>query len=320
MEGPGYKVEILGHSASGVRGIDPDNPKLKMGELVSAPALERYCEREEAVGYLFNWLRGKREDPEIELALRRMGEILGRVVKKLLGWEYWRGVERIYIGGGLSEGRSGDILVNKASEFLAERDVGVNLQKIHYHPAVAGLVGVTYFLPLEMADLKNITVDLGGGILRTGIVDPPDEYERPKAIYSRLLRWQDLGMERETLADLIASEVVGCLKMSEKTETDISEYVGVALPAVLDKNGYVIGKDRNLPGDWTDPEFNLPDIINSKIEEETNFGDFRFVLKNDAVSQGLSEIPFAKYVGEWGILTVGTGLGNARFRNPTALE
>jgi hypothetical protein len=37
------------------------------------------------------------------------------------------------------------------------------------------------------------------------------------------------------------------------------------------------------------------------------------VLHNDAVVQGLSEIPFLGSCRRWGVFTVGTGLGNARF-------
>jgi hypothetical protein len=33
------------------------------------------------------------------------------------------------------------------------------------------------------------------------------------------------------------------------------------------------------------------------------------------VAQGLSEVPFMQDVERWGVLTVGTGLGNARFTN-----
>jgi hypothetical protein len=38
-------------------------------------------------------------------------------------------------------------------------------------------------------------------------------------------------------------------------------------------------------------------------------------MHNDAVVQGLSEIPFMQDVERWGVLTIGTGLGNARFTN-----
>jgi hypothetical protein len=33
------------------------------------------------------------------------------------------------------------------------------------------------------------------------------------------------------------------------------------------------------------------------------------------VVQGLAEIPFMQDVERWGVLTIGTGLGNARFTN-----
>ena len=39
------------------------------------------------------------------------------------------------------------------------------------------------------------------------------------------------------------------------------------------------------------------------------------VMHNDAVVQGLSEVPFMTDVERWGVLTLGTGLGNARFTN-----
>jgi hypothetical protein len=38
-------------------------------------------------------------------------------------------------------------------------------------------------------------------------------------------------------------------------------------------------------------------------------------LHNDAVVQGLSEIPYVNDVKRWAVLTVGTGLGNASYRN-----
>jgi hypothetical protein len=42
------------------------------------------------------------------------------------------------------------------------------------------------------------------------------------------------------------------------------------------------------------------------------------LLHNDAVVQGLSEAPFMRDVTHWGVLTIGTGLGNASFTNRSA--
>jgi len=47
------------------------------------------------------------------------------------------------------------------------------------------------------------------------------------------------------------------------------------------------------------------------------------IMHNDAVVQGLSEVPFMTDVSRWGVVTIGTGLGNARFTNkapPTPAE
>jgi hypothetical protein len=43
--------------------------------------------------------------------------------------------------------------------------------------------------------------------------------------------------------------------------------------------------------------------------------DTAVVMHNDGVAQGLSEVPFMQDVEHWGVLTIGTGLGNARFSN-----
>jgi hypothetical protein len=41
------------------------------------------------------------------------------------------------------------------------------------------------------------------------------------------------------------------------------------------------------------------------------------MMHNDAVVQGLSQVPFMTDVTHWGALTIGTGFGNACFTNRT---
>jgi hypothetical protein len=43
-------------------------------------------------------------------------------------------------------------------------------------------------------------------------------------------------------------------------------------------------------------------------------------MHNDAVVQGLSEVPHMKDVEHWGVFTIGTGLGNARFTNRKQID
>lgn len=66
-------------------------------------------------------------------------------------------------------------------------------------------------------------------------------------------------------------------------------------------------------------KFNLPASL---IELIPSIGDHdtAVLMHNDGVVQGLSEIPFMQDYKRWGILTIGTGLGNARFTNRKKAE
>jgi hypothetical protein len=46
-----------------------------------------------------------------------------------------------------------------------------------------------------------------------------------------------------------------------------------------------------------------------------NGQETQVLLHNDAVVQGLCEAPFMRDVDHWGVITIGTGLGNAHFTN-----
>ncbi|MEA2986089.1 MAG: hypothetical protein QOD94_2343, partial [Alphaproteobacteria bacterium] len=60
--------------------------------------------------------------------------------------------------------------------------------------------------------------------------------------------------------------------------------------------------------------FNLPNKLREAIPK-IGPDETVIVMHNDAVVQGLSEVPYMKDVERWGILTIGTGLGNARYTN-----
>jgi hypothetical protein len=71
---------------------------------------------------------------------------------------------------------------------------------------------------------------------------------------------------------------------------------------------------QNLPGNWGSEHFNVADAIGAGLPAIN--GEKPLVLvHNDAVLQGLSELSSMQDVNRWGILTIGTGLGNARFTN-----
>jgi hypothetical protein len=85
-------------------------------------------------------------------------------------------------------------------------------------------------------------------------------------------------------------------------------------PGLIGEDGSIARGAQNLPGNWESSRFNLPLRLHDAIPR---IGDHEtsIVLHDDAVVQGLSEIPFMQDVERWGVPTIGTGLGNARFTN-----
>jgi hypothetical protein len=68
---------------------------------------------------------------------------------------------------------------------------------------------------------------------------------------------------------------------------------------LIEEGGSIDRGAQNLPGNWESSKFNLPSALYEKIpsigEHETSI-----VLHNDAVVQGLSEIPFMQDISRWG--------------------
>jgi predicted NBD/HSP70 family sugar kinase len=108
------------------------------------------------------------------------------------------------------------------------------------------------------------------------------------------------------LKDLIADAEAEGLKLAP--------FIGIACPGVIDEDGSIEKGAQNLPGNWESSKFNLPASLVEAIPQIGNH-DTAVLMHNDGVVQGLSEVPFMQDVEHWGVLTIGTGLGNARFTN-----
>ena len=102
------------------------------------------------------------------------------------------------------------------------------------------------------------------------------------------------------------------IKRSEKKQLRLAPFIGIGCPGLINETGTIERGGQNLPGNWESSNFNLPCLIRDAIPEIG--GETTHVwLHNDAVVQGLSEVPSMRKVEHWGVLTIGTGLGNAHF-------
>ena len=104
------------------------------------------------------------------------------------------------------------------------------------------------------------------------------------------------------------------IALAEKEGLKLAPVVGIGCPGIIREDGSIETGAQNLPGNWESSRFNLSNCIREEIplidDHET-----AVVIHNDAVVQGLSELPSMQDYDRWGVLTIGTGLGNARFTN-----
>ena len=94
----------------------------------------------------------------------------------------------------------------------------------------------------------------------------------------------------------------------------LAPFIGIGCPGMIEADGTIDRGAQNLPGNWESSRFNLPAACTRRSRPSASTTP-PSLLHNDAVVQGLSEAPFMRDVTHWGVLTIGTGLGNARYTN-----
>ena len=112
----------------------------------------------------------------------------------------------------------------------------------------------------------------------------------------------------------MAAMAVELIELAGKEKIKLAPFVAVGCPGLIDERGLIVTGGQNLPGNWEGESFNLPREMVRRLPRVEGHEPV-VVMHNDAVIQGLSEVPNVKDVHHWGVLTIGTGLGNARFTN-----
>jgi predicted NBD/HSP70 family sugar kinase len=140
--------------------------------------------------------------------------------------------------------------------------------------------------------------------------------EDTKAEVVKLLHWRhaDDKPSREEAVDRLVAMLRELADHAVVETLKLAPFVGVACPGLIDEHGVIRRGGQNLPGNWEGEDFNLAGVVGQKLGR---LGDHEpaVVLHNDAVVQGLSEVPNMRDVESWAVLTIGTGLGNAHFMN-----
>ena len=253
-------------------------------------------------------------------AIEEFAQELAYVTRRFLKTKAWADTERIVVGGGFRQSRVGELAIARTEIILKAEDFKVDLIPIRFHPDEAGLIGCLHLAPSWILEAHDsiLAVDIGGTNIRCGVVETrwkkaPD-LSKAAVWKSELWRHADDEPTREGAVKRLVKMLKDLIAAAEAEGLKLAPFIGIACPGVINEDGTIEKGAQNLPGNWESSKFNLP---NSLVEGIPEIGghDTAVLMHNDGVVQGLSEVPFMQDVDRWGVLTIGTGLGNARFTN-----
>ena len=253
-------------------------------------------------------------------AIEEFAHELAYVTSRFLKSKAWADTERIVVGGGFRQSRLGEIAIARTEILLKADDIDIELVPIRFHSDDAGLIGSLHLAPSWIFEAHDsiLAVDIGGTNIRCGVVETrwkkaPD-LSKATVWKSELWRHADDEPTREGAVKRLVKMLKGLIAATEEEVFKLAPFIGIACPGVIDADGSIEKGAQNLPGNWESSKFNLPASL---VEAIPQIGDHdtAVLMHNDGVVQGLSEVPFMQDVERWGVLTIGTGLGNARFTN-----
>lgn len=238
------------------------------------------------------------------------------VVRRFLATEAWAGTEAIVVGGGLRESRLGEQAIRRAADGLTRSGHAVDLRPIEGDPDEAALLGAVHLRPVYDAGYDAmLAVDIGGSNIRAGVVGPGGvDGQAAEVLLREHWRHRLEPVDRDEMMGRLAAMLDSLVRRARQDDLRLAPFVGVGCPGGISSDGTITCGTQNLPGDWQEAGFNLPARLAASLPR-IDGAEITVVLHNDAVLQGLSEVSRMRRYGRWGVLTIGTGLGNATFTN-----
>lgn len=256
-------------------------------------------------------------------AVEAFAQEFASVTRRILRLKDWRDTQRIVVGGGMRASRVGELAIGRAAGLLKAASHDVELQAIRHHPDEAGLIGCIHLAPSWIFSGHDsiLAVDIGGSNIRVGVVAlnqaKAADLSRCRVVHSELWRHRDDKPTRKDAVARLVGMLQTAIRRAGKRGLRLAPFIGVGCPGVIREDGSIAKGGQNLPGDWEHKSFNLPRLLHEAIAPIDGH-EVMVLMHNDAVVQGLSEAPFMCDVERWGVMTIGTGLGNARFSNRSA--
>src|SRR5690242_4051782 len=256
----------------------------------------------------------------VHSAIEEFAQELAYVTRRFLKTKAWAKTERIVVGGGFRDSRLGELAIARAEIILTAENFKIEMMPIRFDPDEAALVGALHLAPSWIFEGHDsiLAVDIGGTNIRCGVVETrfkkASDLSKASVWKAELWRHADDEPSREGAVKRLVKMLKHLIDAAEEEGFKLAPFIGIACPGVINEDGSIEKGAQNLPGNWESSKFNLPSSLVEAIPVIGNH-DTAIVMHNDGVVQGLAEVPFMQDVDRWGVLTIGTGLGNARFTN-----
>lgn len=257
----------------------------------------------------------------VQGAIEDFSQQLALIVRRFLKLKSWAKTERIVVGGGFRASRIGELVIGRTAVILKADKINVDLTPIRNDPDEAGLIGAAHLAPAWMFKAHDaiLGVDIGGTNIRAGVINLnlKKKSDLSKASVWKYELWRHADeddVKREDAVDSLAGMLKRLIGKARKDGMKLAPFIGIGCPGMIEEDGSIDRGAQNLPGNWESSRFNLPQSLHDAIPKIGD-DDTAIVLHNDAVVQGLSQVPFMQDVEHWAVLTIGTGLGNAKFTN-----
>jgi hypothetical protein len=256
----------------------------------------------------------------VQSSIEDYAQELSGVVRRFLKLSAWRETERLVFGGGFRDSRIGELSIARAAALLKAADIAVDVLPIRHDPDEAGLLGAVHLAPSWIFKGHDaiLAVDIGGTNFRAGVIElnlkRASDLSKASVWTSESWRHADDKVSRNDAVARLSTMLEKLIANSKKEKLALAPFIGIGCPGIIEADGSIKRGAQNLPGNWESSKFDLSSALRERIPEIGKV-ETHIVLHNDAVVQGLSEVPFMQDVGNWGIFTIGTGLGNAHFVN-----
>lgn len=253
-------------------------------------------------------------------AIEEFAEDLALVIDRFLRQPSWKKVERIVIGGGFPESDVGERAILQAGAILQHMKIDVPIARLSHEVDDGGLLGWVHLAPPQMVKDYDaiLAVDIGGTNVRVGVVKTryrkAKDMSLAKVVRREKWRHRDDKPSRRELIGRLAEMLEDMARYSRRKGIRLAPFIGIGCPGLIRKDGSIARGTQNLPGDWEADTFHVPSELRKKLPT-IDGADTVVLMHNDAVVQGLSELPFMRDVKHWGVLTIGTGLGNVSYTN-----